>query len=249
MKAIVMAAGKGTRLNEKGNPMPKVLRVAGERTLLAHVLDDTLGFMDNDDITVVVGYLADQVKAAFPQCHFALQGTDGYGTGYAVKCGIKNGNLEDYQGDIGVFNGDAPLIKRETVTNMFDVQKKTGAKCTLLVCDTKAKLPYGRVLRDKDGKVIEIKEEKDCNEEEKKITELNCGVYIFDAEALRESLSKLNNNNSQGEYYITDVPKILLDAGYRVETYTTYDETEVLGVNTFEDLDRVAQIVKERNSK
>lgn len=241
-----MAAGKGTRLNEASHPMPKVLREAGGKPLLGHVLD-TIGFVDNDDITVVTGYMAEDVEAAFPDNHFARQGSEGYGTGYAVKCGIAGGGLENYEGELAVLSGDVPLIRRSTVEGMLELHRKTGASCTLLSCRSKKPLPFGRIIRDENGNVTGIKEHKDCTPEERLIDELNVGTYIFDASSLRRALSKLNSNNAQGEYYLTDVPLIMLGGGEHIEAFVTEDEDEMMGVNTFEDLAEIDRILRERH--
>jgi len=245
MKAVIMAAGKGTRLNEVGNPMPKVLRCACGKPLLQYALE-TAGFIENEDITIVVGFMADDVIKAFPERRCVLQGDEAYGTGYAVKCGLAGGVDESYDGDIAVLSGDVPLIKRETIEKMAELHAREGNSCTLLSCRSKKPLPFGRIIRDGSGKVLGIKEHKDCTEEERKIDELNVGTYIFDAAALREALPKLNNKNAQGEYYLTDVPLIMLSEGLKVNAYITEDENEMMGVNTYEDLAEVEKIIASR---
>lgn len=250
MKVIIMAAGKGTRLNDASNPMPKVLRTVRGRPLLSYVLGDTCGFIsDPADITIVIGYMADMVRAAFPDMRFAEQTPDGYGTGFAVKCGITGGGLEDYEGEIAVLSGDVPLIKRSTVEEMIALHRASGAKCTLLSCRSKRSLPFGRIIRDSDGRVTGIKEHKDCTEQERKIDELNVGAYIFDATSLRASLAKLKNNNAQNEYYLTDVPLLMLENGEHIEAFVTDDESEMLGVNTPEDLVVIEKALLDRAHK
>ena len=107
MKAIIMAGGKGTRLYDNEHPCPKVLREACGRPLISYVFD-SIDFIPDEDITVVVGFMADEVKAAFPERSYALQGQDGYGTGYAVRCAIEQSGLKDYKGDVVILSGDVP---------------------------------------------------------------------------------------------------------------------------------------------
>ncbi|MDD4773397.1 MAG: NTP transferase domain-containing protein [Eubacteriales bacterium] len=246
MKAIVMAAGKGTRLTDSENPLPKVLRRANGRPLLAYVLD-SVDFLDNNDITIVVGYMADEVKKTFPGRRFVLQGSDGYGTGYAVMCGIKGSGLENVRGEIAVLSGDVPLIKKETIQSMLALHRKEKNACTLLSCRSFKPLPFGRIIRV-NGLVTAIKEHRDCTESERLINELNVGMYIFDAPQLFRALSRLNNDNAAGEYYLTDVPKIMLSENKRVNAYVTEDEDELWGVNTSEDLYEVEKILKSRQN-
>lgn len=247
MKAIIMAAGKGTRLAKLGTPMPKVLRQANGRPLLSYVLD-VLKDIKPSDITVVTGYMAEDIERTFSDygCSFIRQGDDAYGTGYAVMCGIKDKQFENYDGDIIILNGDAPLTTLNTITGLINTINK-GYDCALLSCVTDQKLPYGRIIRQEDGSIVDIREEKECSPQEKLIKELNVGAYIFKADALRKGLSMINNNNNAGEYYLTDVPPAIARVGGKVSAYITTDENELLGVNTPEDLEDVAKILRTRN--
>ncbi len=247
MKAIIMAAGKGTRLQEVGNPMPKVLRRANGRPLLSYVID-MLPEIDNCDITVVTGFMHEMVEREFAPTgvRFIEQAGDGYGTGYAVMCGLKDPQFDDYHGNIIVLNGDSPLTKLSTVAGLCRIQKNEKAACTLLVNQTDLKLPYGRIIRNENGDIIDIREEKECTEEEKKIKELNSGAYVFNADDLREGLERINCNNNAHEYYLTDVPPALAGMGKKVSAYLSTDDEELWGVNTPEDLIMVERILKTR---
>lgn len=248
MKAIIMAAGKGTRLIDSENLLPKVLREANGKPLLAYVLD-SIDFLNNNDITIVIGYMAETVRNAFPERQFVLQGSDGYGTGYAVMCGIKESGLdENYNGEIAVLSGDVPLIKRETIQAMLSLHREEKNVCTLLSCRSKKPLPFGRIIRE-NGNVTAIKEHRDCTDLERQIDELNVGMYIFDAQKLYSALKNLNDDNAAHEYYLTDVPKIMLTENERVNAYITEDEDELWGVNTYEDLHEVEKILKNRNQQ
>ncbi len=239
-----MAGGKGKRITSDDN-LPKPLRIADGKTLLSHVLE-TISFIPKNDIIIVVGYEKEQIINKYSDYHFAVQDENGYGTGYAVKCGMRD--ITDYNGEILVLSGDVPLIKSSTVSAMIDLHRNSNSACTILSCRSKKQIPFGRIIRV-DGKVTEIKEYKDCSEEERKIDELNVATYIFEANALRGALAKLKTTNAQGEYYLTDVPKILLSENKNVEAYVTEDENEMLGVNTQEDLDEINEILRMRRNK
>lgn len=247
MKAIIMAAGKGTRLQEAGNPMPKVLRKANGRPLLDYVFD-AMPMIDKKDITVVTGFMSEMVEDYYKDngCTFQRQGDAAYGTGYAVMCGLENDNFKDYHGDILIVCGDAPVIKLSTIEGIINLHENEGNVATLLSSDTRMKLPYGRIIRDENGKFVDIREEKDCTEEEKKISELNIGTYVFNADALRKGLENINCDNAAGEYYLTDVPPVLAKMGEKVNAFITYDDDELVGVNTPDDLALVEKILSSR---
>lgn len=246
MKVVIMAAGKGTRLAAlPGAPVPKVLRKTNDRHLLDYVLDASSSYAKEDKV-IIVGYLAEQIIEGYPEYHCVRQGDDAYGTGYAVMCAMKDPYFDDYHGDILVLNGDMPLISKKTVDGIAKAHEESGAVCTMLTCISKEYLPYGRIVRDEKGGIVNIVEEADCTEEQKKIKELNIGMYVFNADKLREALKKLTNNNAKGEYYITDLPPILIKDGEKVGSYTITDQDEIQGVNTPEDLEAVGKILRER---
>ena len=249
MKTIIMAAGKGTRLASLGGDLPKVLRTAGGKSLLAHVLD-TASCCKREDIVIITGYMAEKVEQAFPDYKCVRQGDDAYGTGYAVMCGMANEIFSGYNGEVLVLNGDMPLVRRETVIRMLERHRSSGCACTLLSCVSRRELPFGRVIRDKSkpepGNVIAIVEDVVCTPEQRLVRELNVGVYIYDGAKLRYALSQIKNDNPKREYYLTDTISALISAGKRVDAYITPDETEMWGVNTPEDLDEISRILKSR---
>lgn len=245
MKAIILAGGKGTRLDEKDNPMPKVLRKACNKPLLGYVID-SISYIDNQDIMLVVGYMYEEVINTFPNYRFIKQGGDGYGTGYALKCGYEALGIGGHDGDIMVLQGDTPLVKSETLIKMCDEQKKQNNSCTLLSCVSQRSLPFGRIVRTDKGMVNKIVEEKNCTPEQKLIRELNVGMYIFNSKDLKTALDKMKVNPISNEYYLTDIIEILYDDNKRVGAYITGDETEMWGVNTLEDLMAVEEILKNR---
>ena len=232
IKAVVLAAGKGTRMMTETNTMPKVLRLACGKPLLYYVLK-TLQFVPKEDTILVVGYRREDVIAAFPDYPHAVQDPQ-LGTGHAVRCA--KAELEDFDGTVLVCYGDMPLLKEEVYRGLLEDHARTGSVCTLLSGTTEEKLPYGRVLKDENGEFLQVVEDRDCTPEQKAIRELNVGIYAFDCKELLACLDLLRNNNAQQEYYLTDVPALMKQRGSKVSVYTAELNEQILGVNTPEQL-------------
>lgn len=233
MKAIVLAAGKGKRLQSEKFNKPKVLREAKGRPLLGYVLEN-VNFIAPEDTTIVVGYKKEMVKEAIASTYKFADQDEQLGTGHAVACA--SSQFEDYDGPVLVLYGDMPMLKRETYQALVNKHVEEKADCTFLTAITESPLAYGRIIRE-DGKIVNIVEEKDCTPEQFAIKERNVGVYVFDSKLLFANLKLLKNDNAQGEYYLTDVPKLLISAGKTVTSYTIGDTCEIYGVNTVEDLE------------
>ncbi len=241
VKAVVLAAGKGTRLQTEGITLPKVMRTAAGRPLLSYVLD-ALSFLPKQDVILVVGYRKEDVIAAFPDYPTSVQ-EEQLGTGHAVRSA--SDLLSDFSGSVLVCCGDMPLMERATYESLVAVHKKEGNLCTILSGYGDG-LPYGRVLRDRSGAFSRIVEDKDCTPAEKTVRELNAGVYLFEAGPLFETLSSLRRDNAQGEYYLTDVPAFLLERGGKIGVCDTCTPAEMLGVNTPAQLAEVEQALLHR---
>lgn len=244
IKAIVLAAGKGTRLQTEGVDLPKVLRVAAGEPLLAHVLRE-LEFLSARDILLVVGYEADKVTAAFPGYPKVYQCPQ-LGTGHAVQCA--EGALKGFEGHILICYGDMPLLPRSAYEKLIGEHIAQGNACTLMAGVTDQPLPYGRIVRGETGGFLRIVEDRDCTPEEKLIQELNVGVYVFEARQLWRALTTLRPNNAQGEYYLTDAPVWLAAQGEKVGVSAACTAQEMLGVNTVEQLEQVEEYLKKRGS-
>lgn len=244
IKAVVLAAGKGTRLQTEGVTLPKVMRQAAGQPLLAYVLD-ALSFLPKEDIILVVGYRREDVEAAYPDYPAALQ-AEQLGTGHAVQCAAPE--LEDFTGSVLVCCGDMPLMKKETYESLCRTHEKEGNVCTILSGLSEEQLPYGRVIRGADGAFARIVEDKDCTPEEKAVRELNAGVYLFRAPELFEALGHLRCDNAQGEYYLTDVPAWLLEHGGKIGVCPTCTPEEMLGVNTPAQLEQVERTILQRRA-
>lgn len=244
MKAIVLAAGKGKRLHSEEFHAPKVLREANGKPLLRYVLDSLTFIGEKRDIILVVGYQKEMVMAHFNEGYSFVEQQEQLGTGHAVSCAAHA--LTDYDGPVLVCYGDMPLFCEETYRKLTDVHRQTAADCTILTAISNREMAYGRIVRNETGKFAGVIEDKDCTPEQKRITELNVGIYLFDCKKLFACLKELKNSNAQGEYYLTDVPTIMMEKGYHIETYTTYNADEILGVNTIEDLNDCERILKSR---
>lgn len=244
-KAIILAAGKGTRLRTEGVDLPKVLREAAGRPLLSYVLEG-LSFLPPENITLVVGYEGDKVAAAFPEYPRVFQSPQ-LGTGHAVQCA--ESAFKGFEGHILVCNGDMPLLKRKSYEALVEQHLREGNACTLMAGVTDDPLPYGRIVRDGEGGFLRIVEDRDCTEEEKLIRELNTGDYIFEASHLWRALTTLRPDNAQGEYYITDAPVWLRKQGEKVGVCAACTAEDMIGVNDVGQLHMVEEILKRRRGE
>lgn len=242
IKAIILAAGKGKRLQQEGVDAPKVMRLAAGEPLLRHVLN-ALRFIPQEDVMLVLGYKKEQVLAAFPEYHWAEQ-AEQLGTGHAAMCGLRE--LGDFEGDVLVCAGDMPLLRQETYEALLAEHRAANNACTVLTgtADIPSK-GYGRILRDENGAFLTVVEDKDCTPEQAEIRELNTATYAFDAAALRDALTHVRNENAQGEYYLTDVPAILMEQGKKVGVCCRHLGLEIIGVNTPEQLSQVEKALQE----
>jgi len=242
IKAIVLAAGKGTRLYAGGSDAPKVMRAACGKPLLWHVLN-ALSFIGKKDVIIVVGYKKDEVKDYFKGYIYAEQ-HEQMGTGHAVMAA--EAELANYSNSVMVCYGDMPAVRRETYEALVQAHYEQGNECTILTGESSLRLPYGRIIRDENGVFLQIVEERDCTQEQMNITELNSGVYIFRAPPLFKALKSLKCDNTQGEYYLTDVPAIMRADGAKVGIYKRDLDDEMVGVNTLTQLKQVEEIIMKR---
>ena len=243
IKAVILAAGKGTRLQTEGVDLPKVLRQANGRPLLGWVLE-ALDFIPAADRILVVGYQGEKVRAACPDYPWALQAQQ-LGTGHAVLSAAPM--LKDFQGDVLVCCGDMPLISRDSYRALVTLHRQEGNACTLLSDVSGVERPgYGRVVRDEAGRFLRIVEAKDCSPAEAALREYNSGVYVFACQALLGALGALRPENAQAEYYLTDVPGILLAQHKAVGACARDLWDEIIGVNTVEQLQEVETLLKNR---
>lgn len=244
MKAIILAAGKGTRFNSEAADLPKSMRLIFDRPILSYVLD-SLDFIDKKDIYTIVKFKKEKIISAFPELNYIEQGDDGYGTGYAVECA--SDCFADYDGDLIVICGDTPLISGETIKNMIEMHHKENNSCTILSCKGKKGQMLGRMVRNESGKLVAIVEAKDCTKEQfDNICEYNAATYIFNCRDMFNALKKVTNSKATNEKYLTDVPEIMMSEGLNVNAYVSEKSEEILGVNSPEDLAIVESFLKNK---
>lgn len=239
LKVVVLAAGKGTRLKIEDSNAPKAMRTACGKPLLWYVLD-SLSFVNKEDVIIVVGYEKEQIIERFPGYAFALQ-AEQLGTGHAVMAAAEE--LAGFNGAVLVCYGDMPVIKRSTYEVFLREHFEQDNDCTILTGESSVPLPYGRVVRGSDDVFLHVVEDRDCTPEQKKITELNSGVYVFKTPKLIGALGDLRNDNVQREYYLTDVPAIIRAGGGKVGLCRLDLGNEIIGVNTVEQLVMVENIL------
>lgn len=244
VKVVVLAAGKGKRLQSEQYNLPKVLREANGKPLLHYVLE-ALDFLPKGDTILVVGYMGDKVVDRFPGYPVAVQEPQN-GTGHAVQCAQEY--LQDFNGPVLVCCGDMPLLEKDSYRKLLEVHQREHNTCTFLSGTSAVDLHCGRVVRDEHGRFAGIVEDKDCDVETAKIREYNAAVYVFDCKILLSCLSQLKNDNAQGEYYLTDVPLLILAQHGTVGICNLADGEQIIGVNTPEQLQMVENRLKSRQA-
>lgn len=232
LSIIIMAAGKGTRMK---SDLPKVLHQANGRPVVEYVIEKSQK-LEPETIVLIVGHQADLVREA--TAHFpvslALQQPQ-LGTGHAVM--QAEPLLKDFDGDLVILSGDAPLFTTRTLRKLVEFHRSKHAVATVLTAEIDDPTGYGRVIRSSDGdEVLRIVEQKDATEEERSVKEINSGVYVFRAANLFSALHAITNDNAQQEYYLTDVFGICFNLGEKVCAFKVGDPNEIRGINTPEQL-------------
>ena len=235
--ALVLAAGQGTRMK---SDLAKVLHPVAGRPLLAWVLD-SLRDLELDRVLVVVGHQRERVISAFTgaRVEWVVQ-AEQRGTGHAVL--MAGAALADFDGTLLVVCGDTPLLRAETLHALLEGHAASGASVTVLSMRVPEPRGYGRILRDARGGLAAIVEERDATDEQRRIDEVNSGVYAFRYPALAETLSSLTARNAQGEYYLTDTVSLMGRRGLGTAVVCAADHRELLGINTVEQLAEAARV-------
>jgi bifunctional UDP-N-acetylglucosamine pyrophosphorylase / glucosamine-1-phosphate N-acetyltransferase len=239
---VILAAGQGTRMKSR---MAKVLHRAGGKPLIRHAIDAALAIAPPERVFVVVGYQADSVRAEVEAAGVqSIHQTEQLGTGHAVLCGEEQ--LAKLGGRLVVFVGDCPLIRAATLEELVDTQRCGNAAAAVITTDVDDPTGYGRIIRDSDGSVNEIVEQKAATPAQSEVREINSGIFCFDADSFWRLICEIRPDNAAGEYYLTDMVAILRRAGMRVKALKVRDSSELLGINNRVELAAADRILRER---
>ncbi len=222
LSVVILAAGKGTRMKSS---VPKVLHKLAGKPLLEHVYDTAKG-LSADEIVIVYGHGGEQVKNSCK--HFDaiwVEQEQQLGTGHAVQHGLEKVNKEN---TVLVLYGDVPLTEKNSLQKLLEIPANNIG---LMTVNLQQPYGYGRIVRDSQGQVLEIVEEKDASEDERAIHEVNTGIMAACGSILEELIAQIDSNNSQGEYYLTDIFSLAANKGIKVETCQPADSSEVEGIN------------------
>lgn len=228
---LVMAAGKGTRMN---SDLPKVLHHINGKPLIEHVLDAARE-LKPDQLIVIIGHGREDVMKALAgeNIQFAVQEPQ-LGTGHAVM--QAQPLLNNFKGEIVILSGDVPLLRAATLQRLLAEHRSQNADVTVLSTTAPDPEGYGRIIRDEQGKFIKIVEDREADTSEKLVNEINSGIYCFESRMLFSSLAQLKPDNAKSEYYLTDIVQILNASGGLVQAVDIADFWEVCGINTIAEL-------------
>jgi bifunctional UDP-N-acetylglucosamine pyrophosphorylase / glucosamine-1-phosphate N-acetyltransferase len=241
---VVLAAGNGTRMV---SATPKVMHQLAGRTLLGHVLA-TASSLEASGLYVVLRHqkelIGEYVSSNFPKA-IQVEQDEIAGTGRAVEVSLAK-IPADFEGDVLVISGDVPLMDTQTLSALIATHRSNNASATILTALVEDPTGYGRIVRAGNGHVAKIVEQLDASDEERAISEINAGVYIFDSKHLRQALSHLESHNAQGERYLTDVAALLVEDGHLVIAEVVLDNWLVHGIN---DRVQLSEVAKELNAR
>jgi bifunctional UDP-N-acetylglucosamine pyrophosphorylase/glucosamine-1-phosphate N-acetyltransferase len=242
---IILAAGKGTRMKSE---LVKVLHPILGLPMLSYPIELSLSGIKAEKTIVVVGHQADRIQEMFKnfKIDIALQKKQ-LGTGHAVLQAIPF--LQSFPGTVLILCGDVPLVKVETLRSFIDTYKENESTLSVLTAVVEEPFGYGRILRDPEGWLEKIVEEKDASKEEKMVREINTGIFCVKAPFLMEGLREIGKENAQGEYYLTDLVEIAKKRGLRCSAHIVADPVEVMGINTRVDLAVANEVLRQKKLK
>ncbi len=241
---VIMAAGKGTRMK---SDLAKVLHPLCGRPMIMHVIE-TSQQLRPSKIVLIVGHQADAVKEATRSLavEYALQSPQ-LGTGHAVM--QAESSLHEFDGDVVVLSGDAPLITVKTLNRLLELHRQKAAIATVLTALLENPAGYGRIIRDTEGgAIIKMVEQKDASPNELAVKEINSGIYVFRKQALFDALKRITNHNAQQEYYLPDVFNIFFAESKPVAALVAESFDEIRGVNTPEQLAEAEAVLSRRTT-
>lgn len=240
LKTLILAAGKGTRMK---SDLPKVIHKVNGVPMVKKILNE-LNKLGTEENILILGHKKEVILDVLGNVKYVVQ-EEQLGTGHAIMQG--KDYLKDYDGDVMILCGDTPLLRAETLKEMYEAHKNSGNSTTVLTSIYENPFGYGRIIKE-DGKVVGIVEEKEASDEIKKIKEVNAGVYCCNSKELFKALDKITNDNEKGEYYLTDIIGIQVNEGKKVGSFILSDNREILGVNSKVELAKASQILRERKN-
>jgi len=242
---IILAAGKGTRMKSE---LVKVLHPILGLPMLSYPIELSLKGIKAEKTIVVVGHQADRIQGMFKnfKIDIALQEKQ-LGTGHAVLQAIPF--LQSFSGTVLILCGDVPLVELETLNSFIDTYKENGSTLSVLTAVVEEPFGYGRILRNSEGWLEKIVEEKDASEKERMIREINTGIFCVKTPFLMEGLREIGKENAQGEYYLTDLVEVAKKRGLRCSAHIVADPVEVMGINTRVDLAIANEVLRQKKLK
>lgn len=244
IKSIILAAGKGTRMK---SDTPKVLHTIFDKTLVGYVIDAVNNTGLADENFVIVGHQAERVEEYinknYDNAKCVLQSPQ-LGTGHAVSMALPY--LKDFDGEVIILCGDTPLITSETIKEFVEYHRDNKSDLTVMSAIFENPTNYGRIIRNQDGSLNSIVEEKDATPEQKTVKEINAGIYCINWAKIKPAFNELTSNNAQGEYYLTDIIKWGNEKNLSVNAYTLKNNEEIFGINSKTHL---AEATKMLNNK
>jgi bifunctional UDP-N-acetylglucosamine pyrophosphorylase/glucosamine-1-phosphate N-acetyltransferase len=237
---LVLAAGEGTRMK---SDLAKVLHQVDGRSMISRVIEAIRG-VDSSRVLVVIGHQAEAVREELSdeKVEFILQ-SERLGTGHAVM--MAEPVLSGFTGTLAVLNGDTPLLRTETLEAFIAFHRNAGNSATVLSALLDDPSGYGRIVRGDSGQFERIVEHRDATEEQRRIKEINSGIFCFECPDLFSALKRVDRRNVQGEYYLTDVMEILKIQGNGVDAFRSDRCEEVLGINDIEQLEAAERLLQD----
>lgn len=238
LHTIILAAGIGKRMKSK---KVKILHNLMGKPIIEWVIDQAKS-ISGESITLVYGKKGKELENKFSEVQYALQ-EEPTGTGAAVAVALKKINAK--KGTVVILSGDIPLLRKKSLEKLLDYHQKSALDVTIMTFCPHSPKGYGRIIRE-NNEITKIVEEKDANKQQKKIEEVNGGIYVFSMQHLRNALTKVTTDNAQGEYYLTDVVAIIRENGGKVGGFKTKDPLELKGINTRKNLSEATRILIDR---
>lgn len=243
---VILGAGRGSRMESRDPNHSKVAYPILGKPLINYVIDACKA-LDLKDIYTVVGYGGQATEECVKDHSKVVWQKEILGTGHAL---MQVKELADKEGDVIVVGGDTPLLTTDTLRRVYHKHAKDGNALTICTSVLENPRGYGRVIREKGSyRLLDIREDKDCDREEREITEVNAGIYIINNKLLQEYLPKLSNNNAKKEYYLSELVKLFNEKDYRVEAYVLEDAQDIFSVSDRSQLAYAARVIRKRVNK